>query len=78
MSTLIERLSLAPARILGIPAGTLKAGAAADIVMFDPEATVTVNADFIRSKSKNTPFWGSVLQGRVCMTVVGGMVKYKA
>lgn len=77
MSTLIERLSLSPARILGIPAGTLAVGAAADIVMFDPEAIVTVNADFIRSKSKNTPFWGSVLTGKVCMTVVGGVVKYK-
>jgi dihydroorotase len=77
LATLIERMSVGPARILGIDAGTLVSGEAADLVLFDPEASLCIDMAFIRSKSKNTPFFGWIEKGRVMMTLVGGQVKYR-
>ena len=73
--TLIEvlrRLTIAPARILGLGVGRLAAGAPADFVIFDPDAQYRIRTDSFRSKSKNAPFDGRPVQGRVERTVVDG------
>ncbi len=75
---LIEKMSVNPARILGIPAGVLEVGAAADIVLFDPKATWTVDENALHGKSKNTPFKGMTLTGKVKMTICGGRIVYEA
>ena len=69
-------MSTSPARLLGIPGGTLEPGAPADILLFDPEETWTVEPDRLHSKSRNTPFKGRKLKGRVKYTIVGGRVVY--
>jgi len=73
---LIELLSTNPARVLGLPGGTLAEGAPADNSILAPDATVTVHAAALRSKSKNTPFDGWTLKGGVAATIVGGRVVY--
>jgi len=65
-------LSLNPARRFGLPGGTLTEGAPADLVLFDPEVPFVLDRFALRSKSKNTPFDGARLQGRVLGTWVGG------
>ena len=67
-----------PATLLGLDAGVLQAGAPADLILFDPGAPVIVDAAALRSKSKNSPFDGRRLQGRVEMTIVGGRVVHAA
>ena len=74
MSRLIALMSTQPARILGVPGGTLSVGAPADIVLLDPEREVTVDAKKFVSKGKNTPFDGRTYYGAVCATIVGGRV----
>jgi dihydroorotase len=69
---LVELLSTGPARVLGIPGGTLKQGSAADVSIFDLDGEVTIVAADFRSKSRNTPFDGWKLRGRPVATVVGG------
>jgi dihydroorotase len=68
----LQRLTVAPARILGLGVGRLAAGAPADFVVFDPHAKYRVETDRFRSKSKNAPFDGRPVQGRVELTVVDG------
>lgn len=67
MKTAIDRLSTAPARLLGLDAhgGPLEPGRPANIAVFDPEATWDVDPSAFQSKSRNTPFAGRKLQGRV-------------
>lgn len=78
LSDLIDRMSCAPARAMGIAGGTLRRGSRADIVVFDPEARWTVRpADFL-SLSRNTPFEDAELSGRVHLTIVGGDIRYAA
>lgn len=72
LGEVIALMSNNPARILGIPAGTLKPGAGADIVLFDPEETWTVDPDKLHGRSKNTPFKGMELTGRVRITYLKG------
>ena len=74
---LIEALTAAPARILGIEAGTLNIGSQADICIFDPDAEWTVNADSLRSAGKNTPFLGQTLKGRVNATLMDGRIVFR-
>jgi dihydroorotase len=76
VSRLIELLSANPARVLGVPGGTLEEGGAADITLLAPDVGVTVRAARLRSKSKNTPFDGWTLKGAVAATIVGGRVLY--
>ena len=70
---LFAALSLNPARRLGLPGGTLEPGAPADLVLFDPDAPFVLDRFALLSKSKNTPFDGARMQGRVAMTLVGGV-----
>ena len=73
---LIELLSVNPARILGVPGGSLAPGAMADVTVLAPEASVTIDAGRQRSRSRNTPFDGWTLRGSVVATFVGGRLVY--
>jgi dihydroorotase len=75
-SGLIERLTIRPARVLGLQKGTLKAGADADVTIFDPNETWRVNVESFRSKSQNCPYAGWDVKGRVTETIVAGVVQY--
>ena len=68
----LRPLTLGPAELLGLDGGRLTAGAPADFVLFDPNAPVVIDADALRSKSRNSPFDGRRLQGKVAGTWVGG------
>ncbi len=70
---LFRALSLNPANRLGLPCGRLTPGAPADLVLFDPDASVKLDRTTLHSKSKNTPFDGAILQGKVIATYVGGV-----
>lgn len=74
--TLIARLTTGPAEILGLPHGTLSVGAAADVVLIDPQQKWTVDATRFRSRSRNTPFHGMEVTGRVVATLVDGELRY--
>ena len=77
---LLQALSLItwhPAELLGLPAGSLKRGAAADLVVFDPNVGWQVKDELLHSKAKNTPFDGRPLQGRVLRTVIDGRTVYE-
>jgi dihydroorotase len=73
----IARLTIGPARALGIPRGTLEVGAAGDVTIIDPELKWTVAAEKLLSKSKNTPFDGWKLKGAATHTIVGGKIVYQ-
>jgi dihydroorotase len=72
LPTLVARMTTGPARILGLPAGTLASGAAADVVLVDPERRWRVEARTFRSKGRNTPFEGWEMSGRAVAVLVGG------
>ena len=76
--TLLKAVTLAPAKLLGLSSGRLSAGAPADLVLCDLNAPIVIDADRLNSKSKNSPFDGSRLQGHVLLTVVDGRVVYRA
>jgi len=76
LPTLWRALSLNPAKRLGLNGGRLSVGAPADLVLFDPDAPFVLNRETLRSKSKNTPFDGQRMQGRVLRTFVGGAEVY--
>ena len=77
LARLIELLSVNPARILGVPGGSLAEGAPADVTILAPDLAVTVSVARMRSKSRNTPFDGWHLRGGVAATIVGGRVVYR-
>lgn len=68
----LRALTFGPAEILALPAGRFKKGAAADLVLFDLDQPWQIEIDNFRSKSKNSPFDGRPVQGRVLRTVVDG------
>ena len=76
LSEILRKMSWNPAQLLGIPAGTLKVGAPADVVVFDPEQRWTVDENALHGKSKNTPFKGMTLKGKVAMTIFHGRIVY--
>jgi dihydroorotase len=74
----IAKLTIHPARILGIDRGTLRPGAVADITILDPEVEWTIDPNQFRSKSRNCPFAGWRVRGRADTVLVAGTVKYRA
>jgi len=79
LEQLIEKMSLAPARILKLPRkGSLEPGMDGDVTIFDPDAKVTVNPETFASKSRNTPFGGWELRGAPVATIVAGHVAWNA
>ena len=74
----LARITQMPAELLGIDAGTLRVGSAADICIFDPAAYWTVSAQSLRSQGKNTPFLGLEVPGQVKYTLVCGVVAASA
>ena len=66
-----------PARILGLPLGTLQVGQPADITLVDPEHKIDVQAGTLRSRSRNTPFLGRQLRGAARATLVGGEIIFE-
>ena len=74
--TALAKMTINPARILGIPKGTLQIGADADVTIIDPKVRWKVDPAQFRSKSANTPFAGWELTGRAQVVVVGGEIKY--
>ncbi|MEP0848211.1 MAG: dihydroorotase [Phycisphaerae bacterium] len=75
---LIEAMSTNPARLLGVPGGSLKPGTPADVTLIDSEAEYTIDVGQSRSKSRNSPFDGWKVRGRAVCTVVGGEIRYRA
>ncbi|MEE8637858.1 MAG: dihydroorotase [Candidatus Margulisiibacteriota bacterium] len=73
----IEKMTVAPAKILNLNKGTLGVGADADVIIVDPKAEWAVDAEQFASKSRNTPFQGWKLKGKVLYTIVGGKVVVK-
>ncbi len=78
IATLWRALSFNPAKRLGLPGGRLSIGAPADLVLFDEGAPFVMDRETLRSKSRNTPFDGMRMQGKVLQTYVAGTCIYKA
>ncbi len=76
LNEMISKLTDAPSNVLNLGKGTLKTGEAADVVIFDPDQDVTINKENFHSKSKNSPFTGWKLKGKVNYTIVKGKVVY--
>ncbi len=74
---LVARMSTIPAKIFGLPGGTLAPGAPADVVVFDPAVEWTVRPQEFFSRSRNTPFAGRRLTGRASVTIVRGQVVFQ-
>jgi len=70
----IDKMSTAPAKVLGVTGGTLSAGQPADVTVFDPETPWTVDPSKFKSKSRNTVFAGAELTGKPFLTIVGGRI----
>ena len=72
----LSYLTAGPARILGLPVGSLEVGAAADVCIFDPGACWNVDENTWLSRGRNTPFLGQTMRGLVRYTLLGGIVVY--
>ncbi len=75
---LIAALSLNPARLLGVTGGSLRVGQPADVTLIDPNVEWTIDAEQMRSKSRNTPFDGRPVRGRAVGTLVAGDWRYRS
>ena len=69
-------MSTKPSEIINIDRGSLKKGFKADVVIFDKNKKIIVNKELMYSKSKNTPFNGMKLKGKVIRTIVNGKTVY--
>ena len=76
LPAMVEKMSCNPSKILGIGRGTLKPDTIADITVIDPQATWTVEAEKLASKSKNSPFLGWEMKGAAAYTIVDGKIVY--
>ncbi len=74
---MVERMATIPARLFGLPGGTLAAGSPADITVFDPAREYVVDPSTFYSKGRNTPYAGRRLRGRALCTIVGGRIVYR-
>jgi dihydroorotase len=77
LATLVERMSCAPARTFKLPGGSLARDGVADVTVFDPASTWTVEAARFRSRGRNTPYEGRTLTGQAIATIVGGRLVYR-
>jgi dihydroorotase len=77
ISQLVEKMSVNPARVLGIDRGSIDVGRVADLVIVDPEAEYCINKETFYSKGRNTPFEGRKVQGRIITTFVAGNRVYQ-
>jgi dihydroorotase len=78
LSRIVDALSTRPARILGLPGGTLAPGSPADLTVLDLERRVRVDPARFESKGRNTPFAGWTLQGAPVITIVDGRIVWRA
>ena len=77
LAVAVAKITSEPARILGVEAGDLSVGTAADLCIFDPDQHWRVEAPILRSQGKNTPFLGMELQGKVKYTLADGIIVYE-
>ncbi len=77
IKNIIEKLSINPSKILGIKGGSIKEGATADITIVDPSFEYVVDPKTFASKSKNSPFGGKKVKGKVLHTIVSGKIVLK-
>jgi len=78
LNQMISKLTDAPSQIMNLGKGTLKIGKGADVVIFDPDEEVTIDRGKFHSKSKNCPFHGWKLKGKVYYTIVNGKIVYSS
>jgi dihydroorotase len=77
LTKLLRSMSTRPAELLGLPGGTLKSGAPADVIVFDMDLPWVLDPNELKSKCKNTPFDEARLTGRVVRTIVSGRTVYE-
>jgi dihydroorotase len=77
LMTALKALSTKPAELLGLPGGSLRPGAPADVVVIDPDEPWILDRDELKSKCRNTPFDEARMQGRAVRTIVGGRTVYE-
>jgi dihydroorotase len=77
LARLVDALTAAPARLVGLPAPALRVGARADVVLLDPRAAWTIEPKALKTKSFNTPFAGRSVVGRIAMTVCEGRIVHE-
>jgi dihydroorotase len=77
LTALLRAMSTRPAALLGLPGGTLKPGAPADVIVIDTDVPWVLDPADLKSKCKNTPFDEARMQGRVVRTIVGGRTVYE-
>jgi dihydroorotase len=75
--TMIRAMSTKPAELLGLPGGTLRPGAPADVIVIDTDTPWVLDPDDLKSQCKNTPFDEARFSGRVVRTIVGGRTVYE-
>ena len=78
LSAILERMSTIPSRLLALDGGSLRPGAAADLVLFDPDEEWTLTEADLGSKARNTPFLGRRMTGRVLLTLLGGRATWES
>jgi dihydroorotase len=76
LNDLVNRMACLPAKVFGLPGGTLAKGSLADVSVFDPTREWTVDPSRFKSKGRNTPYGGHTLRGQAIRTIVGGRIVY--
>lgn len=77
LMTLLKALSTRPAELLGLPGGSLRPGAPADVIVIDPDVPWVLDRNELKSKCRNTPFDEARMQGRTVRTFVAGRTVYE-
>jgi dihydroorotase len=77
LSEVLAKMTTNPARVAGLPGGSLTVGAVADVCIFDPQARWMVVGSTLASQGKHTPFLGYELRGQVRATIVSGHVAFE-
>ena len=77
LTALLRAMSTRPAELLGLPGGSLRAGAPADVIVVDPDMPWVLDPAELKSKCKNTPFDEARMTGRVVRTIVAGRTVYE-